>query len=404
MKRCNSSPGGPSSRELLQTIGNCLRAFSSGGDLAARIGPDGLGILHGAEVDLKKLERQLLQFVRDAAPKAQGLSVEAASFDMHDLELPADEIAKGMFYLVNRFRGADQDPAGLTSLPRSFAQLSRDAMAAISKLRAVISSRNYKIVFQPILHAVTGTIDHYEALVRFPPNTGLRGPGEHIALAEEVGLITEFDLAMTEKVVTWLAAKRALGDVRVAVNMSGQSLMAPGYRSGLDALLGRNPWLKTRLMFEITESSKIDDLAAANEYVLALRSRGYEMSLDDFGAGAANFQYLASLDVDVVKFDGGAVKSARKSGKGLAFLKALVGLCHDLGVKSVIEMVDTQASLDFARESGADYVQGYLFGKPNGDIAVFARIIRRRCSVGWKRCERDGALSPALPGCRRRTR
>ena len=50
----------PLARELLQTIGNCLRAFSSGGDLAARIGPDGLGILHGAEVDLKKLEQQLL--------------------------------------------------------------------------------------------------------------------------------------------------------------------------------------------------------------------------------------------------------------------------------------------------------------------------------------------------------
>ena len=50
-------------------------------------------------------------------------------------------------------------------------------------------------------------------------------------------------------------------------------------------------------------------------------------------------------------------------------------MCHELGVKTVIEMVDRQASLDFARESGADYVQGYLFGKPNGDIAVFARII-----------------------------
>ena len=104
--------------------------------------------------------------------------------------------------------------------------------------------------------------------------------------------------------------------------------MAPDYRSGLDEMLGGNPWLQDRLSFEITESSKIEDLCAANEYVLDLRARGYEMCLDDFGAGAANFQYLASLDVDIVKFDGGAVRAARRSGKGLAFLKSLVGLCQ----------------------------------------------------------------------------
>lgn len=369
-------PGRPSPpRELLQTIGSCLRTFASGGDLAARIGPDGLAILHGAEVDLKKLEQQLLDFARDADPKAHGLSVEATSFDMRDVELPADEIAKAMFYLVNRFRGADEDPAGLHGLPRSFAQLSHDAMTAIGKLRDLVSSGNYKIVFQPIVHATTGAIDHYEALARFPANTGLRGPGEHIALAEEVGLISEFDIGMARKVVDWLARKRSNSDVRVAVNMSGQSLMAPDYRSGLDEMLGGSPWLQGRLSFEITESSKIEDLCAANEYVLDLRARGYEMCLDDFGAGAANFQYLASLDVDIVKFDGGAVRAARRSGKGLAFLKSLVGLCQELQISTVIEMVDSQSSLEFARRSGADYVQGYLFGKPNGDIAVFPRII-----------------------------
>jgi EAL domain-containing protein (putative c-di-GMP-specific phosphodiesterase class I) len=149
------------------------------------------------------------------------------------------------------------------------------------------------------------------------------------------------------------------------------------YGADLDHMLGENSWLRDRLMFEITESSRIDDLRAANQFVLKLRSSGYAVCLDDFGAGAANFQYLASLDVDIVKLDGAAVRCAQRSAKGMAFLKALVGLCRELGIGTVIEMVDSPASLQFARACGANYVQGYLFGKPHADIGLFERIVPR---------------------------
>lgn len=61
----------------------------------------------------------------------------------------------------------------------------------------------------------------------------------------------------------------------------------------------------------------------------------------------------------------------------MAFLKALVGLCRELGIGTVIKMVDSQESLEFARACGANYVQGYLFGKPHADIGLFERIVPR---------------------------
>jgi hypothetical protein len=88
--------------------------------------------------------------------------------------------------------------------------------------------------------------------------------------------------------------------------------------------------------------------------------------------------YIAALDIDIVKFDGPAVQGARRSDKGRTFLKALLEVCRDLGIASVFEMVDDEAGLEFARTCGADYVQGYLFGKPAARIDGFRRSIPAR--------------------------
>ena len=124
-------------------------------------------------------------------------------------------------------------------------------------------------------------------------------------------------------------------------------------------------------MFEITESSRIADLVTANRFFQTLRDEGYEVCLDDFGAGAASFQYLASLEVDVVKLDGSAVKNALMARKGKAFLSALARLCKDIDVQTIAEYIDDDDTLKFVRDCGVDYVQGFMFGEPSTDIEVF---------------------------------
>jgi EAL domain-containing protein (putative c-di-GMP-specific phosphodiesterase class I) len=193
-----------------------------------------------------------------------------------------------------------------------------------------------------------------------------------ITFAEDVGLIWHFDLAMAKKVVEWLQPRRA-NKYKIAVNISGQSIANPAYHAKLFALLEANPWTSENMLFEITESARIADLADANQFFQTLRKKGYEVCLDDFGAGAASFQYLASLDVDVVKLDGSAVKNALAAKKGRAFLSALTKLCKDIGVETVAEMVDDAETLNFVRDCGVDFAQGYLFGKPAIDITVFAK-------------------------------
>ena len=369
-------PASTSDRDLARAIGESLRSHSLDGELATRVGPDRFGLLHETRVDVGELKKQIVALVRDSDPLADELAIKCASFEIDSEVLRTEEIAKGIVYIINRFRTSDaaSAPSGTS---RSFSKLAEQAVKAIEGLKGIISRGDFGVVFQAIVDAQTGDIHHYEALARFPASDSLRGPTEHIALAEEVELVSEFDLAMLGKVVERLAVPTLDSGVKIAVNVSGQSVNCPAYGADLERVLGENGWLRDRLMFEITESSRIDDLPAANQFVLKLRSSGYAVCLDDFGAGAANFQYLASLDVDIIKLDGAAVRCAQRSAKGVAFLKALAGLCRELGIGTVVEMVDSPESLEFARACGANYVQGYLFGKPHADIGLFERIVPR---------------------------
>ena len=150
----------------------------------------------------------------------------------------------------------------------------------------------------------------------------------------------------------------------------------------LNSLLMQNPWTRQRLIFEITESSRVEDLEGANAFIQSLRKLGYMMCLDDFGAGASNFEYLSKIEVDFVKLDGAAVRHAVQARKGKAFLKALVTLCEQLGVSTVAEMVEDEHTLAFVRDCGIHFVQGYVFGMPAADIRDFSELQFRRLTAG----------------------
>ena len=137
-----------------------------------------------------------------------------------------------------------------------------------------------------------------------------------------------------------------------------------------------------RLIFEVTESAVISDLALAQRHVQALQRMGFHVCLDDFGAGAASYGYLQQLSVDVVKIDGGYVRELTRSGRDDVMIRHLVGLCRELKVTTVAEMVETQDVADALRRAGVDYAQGWLFGppsrQPQGKLAAPARAAVRR--------------------------
>ena len=99
-----------------------------------------------------------------------------------------------------------------------------------------------------------------------------------------------------------------------------------------------------------------------------MRASGHKVCLDDFGVGAAAFEYLRAIDIDFVKIDGSYVQSALENTKSSHFLRAIAGLCRDLGVATVAEMVEDEYCVKYLVSAGIDYGQGYYFGRPDPEM------------------------------------
>ncbi len=358
------------------TVGTTLRANSIDGNSAGEIGGGKFGVVHAAGLDVAALENTIAQATKAFDPTGKGIDVQAGTVQIDTSDISEEDLAKGLAYTINHFKEQVGEKFNVKDITQNMNGLVQEAVQSLNKFRGMVTGNDFQIAFHPILQVRTGAVHHYEALVRFNGRYE-ESPYKYITFAEETGLITEFDIAMMRKCIEWLRKNKA-DRVSIAVNISGRSVDSDAYGQQLHALLDTDTWLKDFLLFEITESARVADLQRANNFVQSVRNKGFHVCLDDFGAGAASFQYLSVLEVDVVKLDGSAVQNAQKAPKGRAFMKALTTLCKTMKVETIAEMVDSKEALEFVRDCGVDHVQGWLFGKPDPDPWSFIKKLDRR--------------------------
>ena len=250
-------------------------------------------------------------------------------------------------------RSGPQDREGFEAAERR----RRAAPGKAGQLGEAIRFRQFTLAYQPVVSLADGSLHHHEVLLRFGADGS---PFPAIRMAEELDLIEPLDIAVLETALEVL--KRDPGLV-LAVNVSGRSLMRDTYVDAAVGLLRQTPGVRGRLMIELTESAAVDDLAAADRRLQALRAAGCEVCLDDFGAGAASLAYLQQLTLDVVKIDGRYIRDLAHGGREATFVKHLVNMCAELNVRTLAEMVETPEAEDAVRRAGVDYAQGWLYGR-----------------------------------------
>lgn len=225
---------------------------------------------------------------------------------------------------------------------------------------------------QPVVETRSGAVSHFEVLARFD---GEDSPIGLIGAAERSGQICHLDYIMISAAVARLVATGDPG-FRLAVNISGESIQRLDVIRELCAVISAHEFRRDRLIVEVTESARIDDIETAAQAVRLLRACGVGVSLDDFGAGAASFGYLRALDVDSLKFDGSFLEAPEHNLRGLALMRNISRMCAELGIASVGERVETESERRLLLEAGVRFAQGYLFGAPAIDETFFARSSR----------------------------
>ncbi|MFQ5644778.1 MAG: EAL domain-containing protein, partial [Thiogranum sp.] len=164
----------------------------------------------------------------------------------------------------------------------------------------------------------------------------------------------------------WLAENDnpALADRRLAINLSGQSLSSSVFLGIVVDLIDTSSLDPENIYFEITETAAIANLEEATRFILILKGMGCKFSLDDFGSGMSSFQYLKRLPVDYLKIDGSYVRDLVAEPIDRAMVEAVNQIGHAMGMKTIAEFVEDQATLEALAAIGVDYAQGYAIAKP----------------------------------------
>ncbi len=352
-----------SSENLMRSMGACLQASSTAGQTAGQLDNGAFGLLHDDDFDVSKITGRIEEIFQTADPQGVGIPVKTGTVDADIGDLSDADSVRVMLYTVNRFCDGRGEEFDMSSLSRNLEDLTRENSVTLSRFRDITDNGKFDVAFQPIVSLFDGALHHYEALARFDGKIE-DSPYKLITFAENTGIIADFDLAMCARVLSWLQECKKRGDdYSVAINVSGESLANTAFIAALHDQLERAKSVRQKLLFEITESANIEDLGAANRFIQGLRKVGHKVCLDDFGAGAAALRYLHALEVDIVKIDGQYVRSAGRNDRNRAFLKAVTGLCHDLGIATIAEMVEDESCADMLRACNVRFGQGYLFGK-----------------------------------------
>jgi EAL domain-containing protein (putative c-di-GMP-specific phosphodiesterase class I)/CHASE2 domain-containing sensor protein len=227
-----------------------------------------------------------------------------------------------------------------------------------------LRDRSVGVAYQPKIDLATGRIVGAETLIRWKPDgQDFVNPQELVLAAEASDRINELTLIVMEAAL--VDGRRAIAldpGFKLAVNMSAKSLSDTHLLFDMMTMLGRLGFPAENLTLELTETAKLEDQLIAPQ-IAALKARGIGLSIDDFGTGQSNLEYLEKLPSSELKIDKKFVQHMATSEESRAVVRATIEIAHLLGKVVVAEGVETQAVAATLRAMGCDQAQGYLFSR-----------------------------------------
>lgn len=224
-----------------------------------------------------------------------------------------------------------------------------------------------KIYLQPKYDLKSGEIVGAEALVRWiEDGQVMYNPDQFIPIFEKYYFIKELDLFMFKQVCKTLKEleEKSKENILISVNMSRVTLMEKNFAQVLLAIINSYDLSPSDIEIEITESAICGNLDNVIRQVNELKSAGFQLSLDDFGAGQSTLTTLNCFDIDIIKLDKEFLSNSLNRSDMCIMVKHLIDLMHDFNLKVVAEGVETKEDVDLLRTYGCDIAQGYYFSKP----------------------------------------
>ena len=244
-----------------------------------------------------------------------------------------------------------------------------DKAKLAGELQEGIAKEQFKVYYQPVIDTKTGKIASAEALIRWiHPNKGFISPALFIPALEENGHISELDFYVLKKVWQFIndQCENNKFVVPISVNLSWMDfydeIMMEKILKEMDRF--RENGREHMARFEITETSYAAIRENRSGILESLRIKNAKILLDDFGSGFSSFGMLQDYDFDILKIDMSFIRKIGENPKTKSIVHSIIGMAHEIGIKTVAEGVETEEQVSFLRQSGCDYIQGYYYSKP----------------------------------------
>jgi diguanylate cyclase (GGDEF)-like protein len=348
----NQASGQGARDAVLASVFLKIRATVSQDAIVGRLGGGVFAVISPAGAPESLAQRLLAELGRDvegSSAVSAWIGVARIPHDGHDAEtmLRASDIAlrvakqtgKNQFSVYEGDSLSDWGPGG-----------------ARSALARVIAGEGLTIHVQPIIDVRSGRPSAYEALARFQSGSGI-GPLHWFALAEEVGMRDELELACLREALKLL--ERRPPDTLLSVNLSGPLLLDPRTHELLDL----QPSLDG-LIIELTENSLLEDTAGLHAAIAKLGALGILIAIDVMGAGYSGLHQIATVHPTYLKLDRSLIVDIDCDPDRGALISAMIGYAEQTGGYLVAEGVETAAELETLEQLGVRLVQGFFLGRP----------------------------------------
>jgi EAL domain-containing protein (putative c-di-GMP-specific phosphodiesterase class I) len=224
----------------------------------------------------------------------------------------------------------------------------------------------FEVHYQPIVSLRSRATVAVEALARWcHPVAGNIDPEVFVLAAERAGRAAALDDFVLGRVCADVNALADLLGVEpdIHMNICAERLGQPSLESSVSRALDELHLAPERLVLEITESRRIDDLEAAAAAMQRMRRRGVRFALDDFGSGFNMLVHFHALPVDCIKLDAALTRFANDPQRTEAVCRSVLTICKHVGATVIAEGIETRAQAQMLMKLGCRLGQGHLFGR-----------------------------------------
>ncbi len=377
----NQKVGSAQGDELLRIYASKISDFILPDENIARLGGDNFIVFIKKErvgIFFERMKKINIQLWIDNQPMSLDVETRIGIYDI----VPGNNVDDALNCATIAFGYARQQNANnVVWFEKKMRDKDLQAQNVSVAFPTALKNGELIVYYQPKVSLKDSSLCGSEALVRWVREGVIVPPMEFIPALEKEGTICALDMYVFETVCKdirrWL--DYGMNPVRVSVNFSKLHFKEDNFADRILEIIHRQGIPAKCIEIELTEASGFENFENFVEFSKVMRNNGIEVSIDDFGTGYSSLNVLKRMNVDIIKLDKSFIDTIEnKDEQDDVFLKNIVNMINELGMRVVAEGVETDAQVKFLKKIDCSAVQGYYYDRPMPRERFEERLLEKR--------------------------